>query len=32
MASICDAERSPRHVDGRLIDQDFDEHAATSSA
>lgn len=25
MASVCDAERSPRHRDGRLIDQGFDE-------
>ncbi len=26
IASLCDAERSPRHLDGRLFEQDFVEH------
>ncbi|MFI6165507.1 tryptophan halogenase family protein [Nocardia sp. NPDC051052] len=26
MASLCDAQRSPRYLDGKLIDQDFVEH------
>ncbi|MFE3176905.1 tryptophan halogenase family protein [Amycolatopsis sp. NPDC059090] len=28
MASVCDAERSPRHLNGLMLEQSYDEHAA----
>jgi tryptophan 6-halogenase len=31
MANLCDAGRSPRYLDGRLLEQDFVEHDGTPS-